>query len=360
MTSDPRGAAGAGRSPRSQRDRAIDEDTTSPPQQFEVLPEEAPCRLDVFLSARIPVASRVRIRRGIDGGTTRVAGEVRKASYKLSAGQIVEFCLPPPPPGGPEPEPLAISLLYEDEAIAVVDKPPGMVVHPAKGHWSGTLASALVHHFEKLSEYGGPSRPGIVHRLDRDTSGVLVVAKNDEAHRKLAEQFKARTVGKEYLAIVGGSPDCDRDRVDFPIGDHPKHRERKALRAGHASSREAQTFYEVEERFPAFSVVRAFPKTGRTHQIRLHLVHVGCAVLCDKLYGGRARLTAGELRALVRDKHLATEMGDDEVLLDRQALHAHRLSLQHPLSGEPLEFTAPIPPDMQTLLSILRKTSISL
>ena len=329
------------------------EDTKA--QRFEVARDEAPCRLDVFLSAHIPNASRVRIRRGIDDGTTTVDGKVRKASFKLSAGQVVEFCLPPPAPGGPEPEPLPITLLYEDDSIAVVDKPAQMVVHPAKGHWSGTLASALVYHFEQLSQYGGAARPGIVHRLDRDTSGVLVVAKTDDAHRNLAEQFQQRTVNKEYLAIALGAPDRDRDRISFPIGDHPKHRERKALRDNHTSSREAETFYEVEERFGAFSLIRAFPKTGRTHQIRLHLVHIGCAVLCDKLYGGRSRLTAGELRSVLRKNHLASQFSDDTMLLDRQALHAHRLSLQHPVTGEEMVFTSPIPQDMQQLLTILRQ-----
>ncbi|MCH2115044.1 MAG: RluA family pseudouridine synthase [Pirellulales bacterium] len=327
------------------------------PQRFEVSGKEAPCRLDVFLSARIRSASRAAIRRAIDTGSARVADQVRKASYKLIAGQIVEFCPPPTRPVGPEPEPISICLLYEDEAIAVVDKPAGMVVHPAKGHWSGTLASALMYHFERLSQSGGPSRPGIVHRLDRDTSGVLVVAKTDEAHWKIAEQFKERSVEKQYVAIVAGRPDCDRDWIDFPIGDHPKHRERKALRADHPSSRAAQTFFEVEERCGPFSVVRAFPKTGRTHQIRLHLAHIGCPVLCDRLYGGTARLTAGQLRSLMRIQDLAGERSGDEVLLDRQALHAHRLCLKHPFTGKPLEFTAPIPDDMRQLLLILQQIS---
>jgi len=333
-------------------------ETEAATHRFEVSAEDVPCRLDVFLSSHFSTASRVRIRRGIDNGTTTVDGKVRKASFKLSAGQIVDFRLPPPPASGPKPEPLPITLLYEDEAIAVVDKPPGMIVHPAKGHWSGTLASALVHHFEHLSQHGGASRPGIVHRLDRDTSGVLVVAKTDEAHRNLAEQFQQRTVRKEYLAIVVGNPDRDRDRIDFPIGNHPKYRERKALRSGHASSREAETFYEVEERFKAFSLIRAFPKTGRTHQIRLHLVHIGCAVLCDKLYGGRSQLTAGELRTLLRQKNLAYELADEAVLLNRQALHAHRLHVTHPLTRQELEFTSPVPADMQKLLLVLREADI--
>jgi len=312
-------------------------------------------RLDAFLAIQFPQASRVRIQRGIADGLARVDGQSRKPSYKLRVDQSVEFQLPPPPADGPQAEPIPLDLLYEDDLLAVVDKPAGMVVHPAKGHWSGTLASALVHHFQHLSQYGGATRPGIVHRLDRDTSGALVVAKNDATHAHLANQFQARTVRKEYLAIVSGCPDRDRDLIDHPIGDHPSQRERKALRSNHKSSREAQTFYEVEARFPGLSLLRAFPKTGRTHQIRLHFTHIRCPVLCDKLYGGRSRLTAGELRNWTGDRSLAGGRADEEILLDRQALHAHRLAFTHPQSGEELEITAPIPADLQDLLLVLRQ-----
>jgi len=311
------------------------------------------------LAAQLSEASRVRIRRGIDAGEAKVAGSTRKAAYRLKLGQLVEFKLPPPLAEGPEPEPIEVSVLYEDDAIAVVDKPAGMVVHPAKGHWSGTLASALVHHFGQLSQHGGPTRPGIVHRLDRDTSGVMVVAKTDQAHQRLSEQFQARSVQKEYLALVTGCPDRDRDLIDHAIGAHPSQREKKALRSDHSTSRSAQTFYEVEQRFQGVSLVRAFPKTGRTHQIRLHLVSIRCPVLCDRLYGGRSRLTLGELRGISRRKQLGAEMSDDTVLLDRQALHAHTLSFAHPLSGEPMQITAPVPNDIKELIEILRDTERS-
>ena len=324
-------------------------------QHFVVAEDEVGKRLDAYLSLKNPEASRVHVQRGITDGLALVDGQPRKPSYKLRPDQSVEFELPPPPADAPQAEAIPLDLLYEDADIAVVNKPPGMVVHPAKGHWSGTLASALVHHFEHLSQFGGATRPGIVHRLDRDTSGALVVAKNDQAHANLAAQFQNRTVRKEYLAIVTGSPDRDRDLIDFPIGDHPSQRERKALLADHPSSREAQTFYEVEERFKGMSLIRAMPKTGRTHQIRLHLTHVRCRILCDKLYGGRARLTAGELRTLLRDKQLAAGFADDHVLLDRQALHAHRLSFSHPTSGEAIDVTAPIPTDIGRLLTLLRQ-----
>lgn len=332
---------------------------TATEQQFLVTESDAGKRLDAFLADQFPAASRVTIQRGITDGLASVDGQPRKRAYKLRADQKVAFQLPPPLADGPQAEPIPLDLLYEDEDLALVNKPPGMVVHPAKGHWSGTLASALVHHFEQLSSTGGASRPGIVHRLDRDTSGVLVVAKNDPTHASLADQFQARTVRKEYLAIACGCPDRDRDLIDHPIGDHPNQRERKALLSDHPSSREAQTFYEVEERYKGMSLIRAFPKTGRTHQIRLHLTHIHCPVLCDRIYGGRARLSAGELRTWCREKSLTPELPDDTVLLDRQALHAHRLSFTHPRSGEPLTITAPIPQDIQNLILILRQIPAS-
>lgn len=319
------------------------------------LEQDSGKRLDAFLAANLSQFSRAKIKKGIDEGGAIVDGHQRKASYKLTVGEAITFQLPPAAETGPAPEEIPLSILYEDDAIAVIDKPAGMVVHPAKGHWSGTLASALVHHFGKLSERGGETRPGIVHRLDRDTSGAIVVAKTDDAHRKLSDQFKDRTIRKEYLALIVGAPDRDRDIIDFPIGDHPHSRERKALRADHTSSRPAQTFYEVEERFRAFSLIRAFPKTGRTHQIRLHLLHIGCAILCDKLYGGRSQITIGELRKTLQSKRLANELAEDEILLHRQALHAHQLGFQHPTTGEEMLFTAPLPQDLDRLIMILRQ-----
>ncbi len=322
---------------------------------FLVEAEDEGQRLDVFLATQYPGISRVQIRRGIDDGTAKVDQRNRKASYRVQAGQQVEFTLPAERPSGPEPEPTPLSLLYEDDAIAVVDKPAGMVVHPAKGHWSGTLASALVYHFKQLSTCGGESRPGIVHRLDRDTSGAIVVAKTDAAHANLAAQFHDRTVHKEYLAIVLGCPDRDRDLIDHPIGDHPTHREKKALRSDHTSSREAQTFYDVEERFPGFALLKAKPRTGRTHQIRLHLASIHCPVLCDKLYGGQSRLTVAEIRTRCRQKNLAAELDPESALLERQALHAHRLRFTHPSSGKEVTFCAPLPPDMQGVLTVLQE-----
>jgi 23S rRNA pseudouridine1911/1915/1917 synthase len=222
-----------------------------------------------------------------------------------------------------------------------------MVVHPARGHWSGTLASSLQFHFgSTLSSSGGPSRPGIVHRLDRDTSGVILVARNDVAHGKLARQFAERTIEKEYFALVSGNPPRDRDIIDCPIGFHPHQREKMAIRHDDPESRPAQTFFEVLERFKGFAAVRLVPKTGRTHQIRVHLNHLGCPVLCDKQYGGRSQITRGEIR---RDP------ADDFVVLDRQALHARRLKFRHPEDGRTIEIEAPLPADMLAVLAELRE-----
>ena len=312
--------------------------------------------MDVFLAERLPRFSRASMRRAIDAGHVRVDDVVSKPSLRLRAGSAVVVAQIEVPREGPAPQDIALSILHEDEAIVVVDKRPGMIVHPAKGHWEGTLASALAHHFGALSGRGGPTRPGIVHRLDRDTSGVLVVAKNDQVHDALAAQFKSRDVEKEYLAIVAGVPDRDRDVVEEPIGDHPTHREKKAIRREDASARPAVTAYEVVERYRGYAYLRVRPQTGRTHQIRIHLAHIGCPVLCDRLYGGRAKIS--EMDLMPRDKfaqdQAAVETAAQPALLDRQALHAHRLTIRHPATGERVTFEAPLPADMLRMLEALR------
>jgi 23S rRNA pseudouridine1911/1915/1917 synthase len=322
------------------RDELSDE-----PLELVVGPDDAGSRLDAFLAKSLPRHSRMQLRRVIGAGGVRVDGQGTKVAYRLAEGQRVTIVLPEMPAAGPNPENIPLDILYEDEHIIAVNKPPGMVVHPARGHWSGTLASALAFHFGQLSSVGGATRPGIVHRLDRDTSGVMVVAKTDPVHFALAAQFAERTTEKEYFAIVAGVPDRDRDQISQPIGAHPHHREKMAIRAGHETSREAQTFYEVTERFAGFAALRVLPKTGRTHQIRVHMAHVGTPILCDRLYGGRAEITRGEIR----------RTDDPSVLLSRQALHAHHIKLNHPHTGDPIEFTAPIPADLQTLLEEIRE-----
>lgn len=310
-----------------------------------VEPAQADARLDWFLTRQFPRYSRTFLRRAINAATIKVDGRRAKASHRVSAGERVWVTLPELPREGPEPADIPLDILYEDASLAAINKPPGMVVHPGKGNWRGTLASALQFHFDHLSEIGGPTRPGIVHRLDRDTSGVIVVAKNDRAHKALADQFEARTVAKEYFAIVVGRPNRDRDLIDLPIGFHPRQREKMAIRPNHPDSRPAQSFFEVIQRFDGFSTVRILPKTGRTHQIRVHLAALGCPVLCDRAYGGRAELTRGELR----------RQADDDVVLNRQALHAHRLAFRHPETGEPLELVAPLPTDLDHVVEELRR-----
>jgi 23S rRNA pseudouridine1911/1915/1917 synthase len=316
--------------------------------RFQVDATTAGERLDAFLARQLPQFSRTFLRRAISGDLVTVDGRRRKPAYVLHDGQRVVVLPPEVPREGPQPEPIPLEILFEDEHVVVVNKPTGMVVHPGKGHWQGTLTSALAFHFQQLSSIGGVHRPGIVHRLDRDTSGVMIVAKTDQAHLDLSRQFAARDVTKEYLAVSRGSLDRDRDWVTQPIGVHPIHRERMAIRPEHATSRDASTFIEVRERLGAFLLVRAFPKTGRTHQIRVHLAHLGCPVLCDPLYSGRKQITWGEIH---------NQPDDHRIALDRLALHARRLSLRHPVSGRSLELEAPVPPALERLIDGLRARS---
>lgn len=315
------------------------------PQQFQVDEASAGDRLDAYLAKQLPVFSRATLRKAIDSGAVTVDGKSRKASFRVREGWVV--CVSPfeIPHEGPKPQPIALDILFEDDDLIVVNKPPGMVVHPAKGHWEGTLASALAHHFGQLSTTGGATRPGIVHRLDRDTSGVMVIAKHNQAHERLAEQFQSRTVTKRYLAITLGVPDREEDIVTKAIGPHPHYRERMALRDDHPDSRAAETRFRVLERFRGFSLIECLPKTGRTHQIRLHLAHLRCPVLCDKLYGGRSQITAGELSG---------GAADQQVVLARQALHAASLEVHQPQTGERLCFSAEPPADMLAVLELLR------
>lgn len=331
---------------------------TAPLHSFTVPAEASGQRLDVFLAERLSSFSRAALQRAIDAGQVHVDAATCRPSHKLREGNVVVVLELEVPREGPIPQDIPLDILHEDEAIVVVNKPAGMIVHPAKGHWDGTLAGALAHHFGQMSQRGGPTRPGIVHRLDRDTSGVIVVAKTDQAHDALAAQFKARAVEKQYLAIVAGVPQFDRDIINAPIGDHPSEREKKAIRHGHPSSREAVTQYEVVERFVGYALVVARPKTGRTHQIRLHLAHAGYPVLCDRLYAGRnpKRLFEADLIPREQLRTDATKRSAaTEPILERHALHAFRLALIHPSTGERLQFEAPLAADMEFVLASLRK-----
>ena len=309
-------------------------------------------RLDVFLARTFPEQSRSFLARSIDKGAVRVDGVVARASLKLRVGSVVCMTVPEPPRAGPEAEDIPLEFVHLDDWIAAVNKPAGMVVHPAKGNWKGTLAGALKWHLERadavgLSSVGGPTRPGIVHRLDRDTSGVIVVARTEEAHHALAKQFERRTVTKTYLAITQGQPQFDSDEINLPIGIHPYQREKMAVRRDHSTSREAVTRFEVLERFRGAALVKVAPKTGRTHQIRVHLAAIGCPVLCDGLYSGRTRIEPAFFGL--------TDDGAGTALIERQALHAASLAVDHPVTRDRIEFTAPLPADMQRVLDALRR-----
>ena len=330
----------------------INESDNSEPEQdssvsFVVDEAEDHLRLDSFLVKHLPQFSRAKIQRSVAKGRALIDGNSAKSSTRLKMGQRVDFVPPPKSTDVQIPEDIPLNVILEDDEFVVINKPAGMVVHPSKGHWSGTLTAALSFRFDQLSTVGGETRPGIVHRLDRDTSGAIIVAKTDEAHSNLSQQFEARTVEKEYWAIVTPAPDRDRDLIDKPIGAHPYQREKKAIRIDHATSRPAQTTYEVVERFQGFAIIRVMPKTGRTHQIRVHMAHAGSPIFCDRLYSGRARVTLGDLSGIGREK--------DTLLLERQALHAHKIKLPHPKTGHPVECVAELPEDLTNTLEGLRE-----
>jgi 23S rRNA pseudouridine1911/1915/1917 synthase len=319
------------------------------PSEFTVKARMVGKRIDAYLSSRYPDYSRSVMQKVIEAQAVHVNGQPVKASYKVRLDDLIRIWLPELADDTPLPEDIPIEVVFDDPAFTVVNKPAGMVVHPAKGHWTGTLVNALQFHYDTLSTVSGEHRPGIVHRLDRDTTGLLLVAKDDQAHRKLAAQFEQRTIHKEYLALVAGVPERDSDYIERTIGFHPTNREKMAIRLAEDGGKEAVTFYSVIERFRGYALVLCQPRTGRTHQIRVHLAHIGHPIIADKSYSGRDRLTLGDLLG-----PNAPEAEAETVLIDRQALHAHSLRLTHPLTGHDLQFTAPLPPDMARLLAALR------
>jgi 23S rRNA pseudouridine1911/1915/1917 synthase len=317
-----------------------------------VSPEEAGERLDRFLQRRFPQTSRARFQALIANGCVAVEGAVvPEARRKVKAGEQVSVRLPPAIAAEPAPEAIPLDIVYEDDALIVIDKPAGLVVHPAAGHATGTLVNALIAHCgESLSGIGGVKRPGIVHRLDKDTSGLLVVAKTDQAHKGLSEQFAAHgrdgRLERAYLALVWGGLERRRGMVDAPIGRHATSREKMSV-ARRAGSREAVTHYEVEKSFGAptyASLVRCRLETGRTHQIRVHMAHIGHPLLGDETYGKGFKSSIGKLppeaQVLLR-------------VLGRQALHAAVLGFEHPVTGEPMHFESKPPSDLAELIAAL-------
>ena len=332
---------------------------------FTVDSESSGMRLDAWLAGLLPRYSRVTLRQAISSGGAVIDNKpgLAKPAFRIKPGQNIAFTLPDLPRSAPVPEEIPLNILYEDESLAVINKPAGMVVHPSRGHWEGTLVGALAFHFQNnLSQVRGAARPGIVHRLDRDTSGVIIVAKTDFAHMKLAEQFAQREIHKEYVAICSGAPPRDRDVIDAPIGPHPHQSEKMAIRFECADAKPAQTFYEVLRRYKGFTYIKALPKTGRTHQIRLHFMHAGFPILCDRLYGGRAEIgeevigNRQEARGRSKDSPTAyCLLPTASPVLTRQALHARRIQFRHPETGQPMDVSAPLPDDMKATLELLEK-----
>jgi len=305
-----------------------------------VEPPDSGKRLDLYIASNISDCSRSVATHLIRNGKIRVQGMVRKPGYRVKAGDEICGCIPPPTPILFKPEPIPIEILHEDDDIIVINKQTGIVVHPAPGHYSGTLVNALLYHCPKLNGIGGALRPGIVHRLDKDTSGVLVAAKNDRAHLHLSRQFKSRRVKKQYLALVYGKMESDSGSVSFPIGRHPV--DRKKMSTNSRKSRAAETTWQIRERFELASLIEVNLKTGRTHQIRVHCAAIKHPVMGDKVYGPRKNWK----NAPYSNRQFGS--------VPRQMLHAWRLELTHPGTEEKVSFEAPIPSDMQAVITALR------
>ena len=305
-----------------------------------VEPPDSGKRLDLYIASCISDCSRSVATNLIRSGKIRVQGMVRKPGYRIKAGDEICGCIPPPTPVLFKPEPIPIDILHEDDDIIVINKQPGLVVHPSPGHHSGTLVNALLYHCPKLNGIGGALRPGIVHRLDKDTSGVMVVAKNDRAHLHLSRQFKSRRVKKEYLALVYGKMESDSGSVSLPIGRHPV--DRKKMSTNSRKSRVAETTWQIRERFELASLIEVNLKTGRTHQIRVHCAAIKHPVMGDKVYGPRK---TGKNATYVKNLFGS---------VPRQMLHAWRIVLTHPVTEAMVSFEAAIPSDMQVVITALR------
>ena len=303
-------------------------------------PEHDGLRLDRALADLFPDHSRSFLAQLVEDGNVRVdTALVRKPSHRVAAGQIVELDIPDPAPATAEAQQIPLTIVYEDASIVVIDKPAGLVVHPAAGNRDGTLVNALLYHVHDLSGIGGELRPGIVHRLDKDTSGLLLVAKTDVAHRALAAAWNTDAVQKEYIAIVYGTPDPSRGTIDAPLGRDPRDRKRIAVVK---DGRRAITDFAVTNRLRFASIVRCRLRTGRTHQIRVHMKHIGHPIIGDPVY-------AGPQWRGIPDKRLQKALSS----FSRQALHASSLSFVHPRSLDRMQFESPLPADMQSLVAVL-------
>jgi 23S rRNA pseudouridine1911/1915/1917 synthase len=323
----------------SKADLSPDIDTLS----FQAGENDTDTRLDVYLVAQVEGWSRARLQKLIDDGDVLVNRHTAKPSYKLKAKDEIEVELTPPLSASFIPEDIPIDVVYEDDQLIVVNKPAGLVVHPAAGIHSGTLANALAFHLRQLSTHAGTIRPGIVHRLDKDTSGLLVAAKTEEAHENLADQFRTREVFKSYVALVHGVVEQASGRIDQPIARDPRNRTRMAVVRG---GRSALSLYRVRRRYDRFTLLEVELKTGRTHQIRVHLASLKYSIVGDQLYGGGRDNT-------VQDPKLKAEIRK----LKRQFLHAEQLAFRHPQTNAPVRFKAELPPELERLLADLESRS---
>ncbi len=324
--------------------------------ELTVAEDAGPARLDAWLAARMPDIGRNRAKRLIQEGHVAIGGRtIVEPKRPVKPGETVVVDVPPPVPAEPAAEPIALDVVYEDDTLIVIDKPAGLVVHPAAGHHGGTLVNALLAHAgDSLSGIGGVARPGIVHRLDKDTSGLMVVAKTDRAHRALAAQFadhgRTGPLERSYLAVVWGSPARTTGTVDAPLGRSTKNREKIAIvRSG---GREAITHYRVEERYgppakPLASLVECRLETGRTHQIRVHMASIGHPLVGDRAYGSGFATKAATLREPARSVAAS---------FPRQALHAYLLAFEHPVTGEEMRFESELPDDMEALIAVLKQS----
>jgi 23S rRNA pseudouridine1911/1915/1917 synthase len=309
--------------------------------RFAVSQKDAGSRLDLFLSRMNLELSRNQVQRLIDNNCILVNEKPQKASYRLRLKDQVLLSLPPPAASHLEAEPLSLDVVFEDDHLIAINKPPGLVVHPATSHRTSTLVHGLLHHCDHLADLGGPLRPGIVHRLDKDTSGIMVVAKENSAYRHLSHQFKEKLVYKEYSALVYGCLRQSSGQFADPIRRHPKNRKKMGIIAG---GRDASTFWWLELLFGEVSLVKVVIKTGRTHQIRVHFAHDRHPVVGDATYGGKKRVRS------VQNPLMRARLSK----VKRQMLHARRLALEHPATGDTLDLSAPLPQDMSELIEFLR------
>jgi len=307
-------------------------------------------RIDKYLQGRFRQFSRTTIQRMIKDGAVTVNDQSTKPSYHLIPDDVVELVVPAPEPKQIVPEPIPLAILYEDDHLIVLNKQAGIICHPARVSQRGTLANALAWHSQNLAGGDDPARPGIVHRLDKNTTGVMVVAKSDEAHFRLGWQFEQRTIEKVYLAVVHKVVELDEDIIDAPLARHPVIRDKYLVPGGrwyNQVRKEAVTRYKVLERFEGYTFVELRPKTGRTHQLRVHMSYIGHAIVADVAYGGRV-VSEADLAA-------AGDHAGAEPIIQRQALHAWRLKFTHPITEKVVQFEAPLPGDFERLLELLRK-----